>query len=112
MALTLGTMAQDVRGAQSVIGVVIVPILLPTIFLMIGDMKTLPLSIQAILYAIPFTYPVLASQLLITGDYTLLLAGLGYMAIFTFFTLYVAAKVFSTEKVMTGRLSLKKRRIH
>lgn len=112
MALTLGTMAQDVRGAQSVIGVVIVPILLPTIFLMIGDMKTLPLSIQAILYAIPFTYPVLASQSLITGDYTLLLAGLGYMAIFTFFTLYVAAKVFSTEKVMTGRLSLKKRRIH
>ncbi|MBC7112892.1 MAG: ABC transporter permease [Candidatus Methanomethyliales bacterium] len=111
LALTLGTLSQDVRGAQSIIGVVIVPIFLPTIFLMMGDMQTLPLSIQAVLYAIPFTYPVLASQSLITGNYGPILAGLVYMAFFTLFTLYVAAKVFTTEKVMTGRISLKRRKL-
>jgi ABC-2 type transport system permease protein len=111
LALTLGTLSQDVRGAQSIIGVVIVPIFLPTIFLMMGDMQTLPLSIQAVLYAIPFTYPVLASQSLITGNYGPILAGLVYMAFFTLFTLYVAAKVFTTEKVMTGRISFKRRKL-
>jgi ABC-2 type transport system permease protein len=111
LALTLGTLSQDVRGAQSIIGVVIVPIFLPTIFLMMGDMQTLPFSIQAVLYAIPFTYPVLASQSLITGNYGPILAGLVYMAFFTLFTLYVAAKVFTTEKVMTGRISFKRRKL-
>ncbi len=111
LALTLGTLSQDVRGAQSIIGVVIVPIFLPTIFLMMGDMQTLPLSIQAVLYAIPFTYPVLASQSLITGNYGPILAGLVYMAFFTLFTLYMAAKVFTTEKVMTGRISLRRRKL-
>ncbi|MEM3365530.1 MAG: ABC transporter permease [Candidatus Methanomethyliaceae archaeon] len=109
LALTLGTLAKDVRGAQSIIGIVIVPVFLPTIFLMMGDMQTLPASIQAALYAIPFTYPVLASQSLITGNYAPILAGLVYMAFFTLFTLYIAAKVFTTEKVMTGRLSFKRR---
>lgn len=111
LALTLGTLAQDVRGAQSIIGIIIVPVFLPTIFLMIGDMHALPFSIQMILYAIPFTYPVLASQSLLTGNYGPILMGLVYMAFFTFFTLYVAARVFTTEKIMTGRLSLKKRRL-
>ncbi|MCX8181812.1 MAG: ABC transporter permease [Candidatus Methanomethyliaceae archaeon] len=111
LALTLGTLAQDVRGAQSIIGIVIVPIFLPTIFLMMGDMQTLPFSIQMVLYAIPFTYPVLASQSLITGNYAPILAGLVYMAFFTLFTLYLAAKVFTTEKVMTGRFSFKRRRL-
>ncbi len=109
LALTLGTLAQDVRGAQSIIGIVIVPVFLPTIFLMMGDMHTLPLTIQAVIYAIPFTYPVLASQSLLTGNYGPILMGLVYMAFFTLLTLYLAARVFTTEKVMTGRLSLKKR---
>jgi ABC-2 type transport system permease protein len=110
LALTLGTLAQDVRGAQSIIGIIMVPVFLPTIFLMMGDISTLPTAIQMVLYLIPFTYPVLASQALFTGNYGTLLLGLVYMAIFTFATLYIAARVFSTERVMTARLAFRRRR--
>lgn len=110
LALTLGTLAQDVRGAQSIIGIIILPVFLPAIFLMMGDIQMLPTSIQAILYAIPFTYPILASQSLITGNYGLIIMGVIYMAFFTLFTLYLAARVFTTEKVMTSRLSFKRGR--
>ena len=110
IAITLGTLAQDVRGAESLIGVIMVPIFLPTIILMLGDINALPPSVQVMLYLIPFTYPVLASQALFTGNYGMILIGLAYMAAFTFMTLYVAAKVFSTEKIMTAKLTLNLRK--
>jgi len=109
LALTLGTLSQDVRGAQSIIGIIIVPVFLPTIFLMMGDISTLPASIQWVLYLIPFTYPVLASQALFTGNYGTILLGLVYMAVFTFVTLYIAARVFSTERIMTARLAFRRK---
>ncbi len=111
LALTLGTLSQDVRGAQSMIGILMVPVLLPTIFLMMGDISTLPAAFQTILYLIPFTYPVLASQALFTGNYGTILLGLAYTAAFTFGTLYIAAKVFSTEKVMTAKINFGKSRL-
>ncbi|MEN3051957.1 MAG: ABC transporter permease [Candidatus Methanosuratincola petrocarbonis] len=107
IALTLGTLAQDVRGAQSIIGVVIVPVFLPAIFLMMGDLSALPQAMQVVLYLIPFTYPALASQALVTGNYGMSLIGLAYMALFTLAMLYIAAKIFSSERIMTARISFK-----
>jgi ABC-2 type transport system permease protein len=86
-----------------------VPVFLPTIFLMMGDISTLPAAIQWVLYLIPFTYPVLASQALFTGNYGPILLGLVYMAVFTFATLYIAARVFSTERIMTARLAFRRK---
>ncbi len=111
LALTLGTLAQDVRGAQSLIGILMVPVFLPTIFLMMGDISTLPAAFQTALYLIPFTYPVLASQALFTGNYGIILIGLAYTAAFTFATLYLAAKVLSTERIMTAKISFGRRGI-
>ena len=110
LALTLGTLAQDVRGAQSLIGVIMVPVFIPTIFLMFGDISTLPTAVQAVLYLIPFTYPALASQALFTGNFGPIFLGLVYMAVFTFATLYIAARVFSTERIMTTQLNFRWRK--
>lgn len=107
IALTLGTLAQDVRGAQSIIGIVIVPVFIPAIFMMMGDLSALPQAMQILLYLIPFTYPALASQALITGNYGMSLIGLVYMAFFTLAMLYIAAKIFSSERIMTARISFK-----
>jgi ABC-2 type transport system permease protein len=105
LALTLGTLAKDVRGAQSLIGILILPVILPTFLLMMGDINSLPSIIQTVLYLIPFTYTTLASQALFTGNYAPILIGLVYIAAFVAITLYLAAKVFSTERIMTARLS-------
>ncbi|MCQ5376661.1 MAG: ABC transporter permease [Candidatus Methanomethylicia archaeon] len=111
LALTLGTLAQDVRGAQSLVGVLMVPVIMPMFFIMFGDMSSLPAALQTALYLIPFTYPMLASQALFTGNYGTVFVGLAYMAAFTFVTLYLAAKVFSSERIMTARLSFRLGRI-
>lgn len=110
IALTLGTLAQDVRGAQSIIGIVMVPVVLPAIFMMMGDLSALPQAIQIVLYLIPFTYPALASQALVTGNYGMSIIGLVYMAFFTLAMLYIAAKIFSSERIMTARVSFRARK--
>lgn len=110
LALTLGTLAKDVRGAQSLIGIIIVPALLPTFLLMMGDINSLPPVVQTVLYLIPFTYTTLASQALFTGNFAPILVGLAYVAVFVAITLYIAAKVFSTETIMTTGISLGRRK--
>jgi ABC-2 type transport system permease protein len=109
LALTLGTLAKDVRGAQSLVGIVIIPVILPTFLLMMGDINSLPPVIQTVLYLIPFTYTTLASQALFTGNFGPVLLGLVYIAVFVIITLYIAARVFSTERIMTSRLSFWKK---
>lgn len=110
LALTIGTLAKDVRGAQSLVGILIVPALLPTFLLMMGDINSLPPAIQTVLYLIPFTYTTLASQALFTGNFGPILIGLVYIAVFVLVTLYIAAKVFSTERIMTAQLSFWKKK--
>jgi ABC-2 type transport system permease protein len=111
LALIIGALSQDVRGAQSLVGIIIVPVFLPALFLMFGDITTLPIAIQSVLYLIPFTYPALATQALFTGNFGPIYLGLVYMAAFTFATLYIAAKVFSTERIMTARLTFNWRKV-
>jgi len=68
----------------------------------------LPFPLSIILLAIPFTHPLLASNVAFTGNYLLAIGGIIYMAIFTVGVLYVAARLFGTEKILTAKLKFKR----
>ena len=59
--------------------------------------------------ASPFSYPIIASKALYTGDYIYVMIGIVYQVIFTAITIYLAARLFSSEKILTMRLNLKKK---
>jgi ABC-2 type transport system permease protein len=48
----------------------------------------------------------LAARATITGDLLLPVLGIGYVAIFTLVILYVAARLFATEKILTAKIRL------
>ncbi|MGQ9565540.1 MAG: ABC transporter permease [Candidatus Bathyarchaeales archaeon] len=104
LAVVLSAFADDVRGAQSLVGFLYVLFILPMFFMMFSDINTLPLPLRILLLAIPYTHPMLAAKASITGDY--LLAGLGviYVSLFTVVVLYLAARLFATEKILTMKL--------
>ena len=104
LAVVLSAFADDVRGAQSLVGFLYVLFILPMFFMMFSDINSLPLALRIVLLAIPYTHPMLAAKATITGDY--LLAGLGvlYVGIFTIVVLYIAARLFATEKILTMKL--------
>jgi ABC-2 type transport system permease protein len=110
LAMSISVFAEDVRGAQSLLGFLIIPLIIPMLFLMFADINAVPLIWKIVLFAIPFTHPMLAARASFTGDYTTAVLGIAYVTVFTLATLYVAAKIFTTEKIFTMRVRLRRRK--
>ncbi len=75
---------------------------------MFKDIETLPMGLKTLIYAIPFSHPMMASKFLIFHNYLPVIYGMMYMTIFTGLTMWIGAKLFSTDKVLTAKFSLKK----
>jgi len=107
LAVILSAFADDVRSAQSLVSYVYPLIFIPSLVLMYVDINVLPVWFRAVLYAIPFSQPIIASKAVIMGDY--LTAGLGivYVLGFTLAIMYVASRLFATEKILTAKLKLR-----
>jgi len=103
LAVLLAAYTQDVRSAQSLLGILYVPVMMPAVVLMIAPIEVLPAALQGALYAVPFTYPILAAKALYTHDYLLVALGIIYQVAFTAVVLWLAARMFSTEKLLTAR---------
>jgi ABC-2 type transport system permease protein len=108
LAVVMSTFSENVRSAQALVGYIYPIIFIPSMALMYLDINNLPKAIQAVLYAIPYSHPIIASKAVIMGNYTTVILGIVYVAIFTVIIMYFASKLFSTEKILTAKLMLKK----
>ena len=108
LSVLIASFTEDVRSAQSLLGIMYVPIFIPALILMFVDINQLPGIAQGAILAIPFTYPVLAAKAMYTGEFTLILLGIVYQIVFTAIIIYIASWFFSSEKILTARLNLKK----
>ena len=107
LAISISIFAEDVRGAQALVGPLSMLFVFPMIFTMFADIYALPFPLMIILLAIPFTHPMLAAGATFTGDYLTAIIGIAYVSIFTIAVLYVAARLFGTEKILTARLRMR-----
>ena len=107
LAIIVSAFAEDVRGAQSIVGYLYTIIMVPMFVVMFTDFNSLPFAARIALLALPFTHPMLAAQASIAGDYLTAVFGVGYVALFTVVLLYIAAKLFATEKILTVRLKFR-----
>jgi ABC-2 type transport system permease protein len=107
LAVILSAFAEDVRGAQSLVGYIYPLLFVPSLLLMYVDVNTLPLVIKAAIYAIPYSHPVIASRAVTMGDYLTAVLGILYVSAFTLAIMYVASRLFATEKILTVKLKFK-----
>jgi ABC-2 type transport system permease protein len=110
LAIAVSSFAEDVRSAQAIVGYFYVVLFVPMIFLMYTDVSMLPLVLRIVLLAIPYTHPMLAARASFTGDYTTAVLGIIYVTAFTIVTLYLAARIFTTEKILTMKLRLRRQK--
>ena len=110
LAIAISSIAEDVRSAQAIVGYFYFMLFIPMIFLMYTDISMLPLPIRLALLALPFTHPMLAARASFTGDYTTAVLGIVYVTAFTLVLLYIAARIFTTEKILTMKLRLRRRK--
>ncbi|MGQ9680764.1 MAG: ABC transporter permease [Candidatus Bathyarchaeia archaeon] len=102
LAICIAVFVDSVRSAQSLTGVLIIPIIVPAIILMFSDLETLPNTVQWVLLLIPYTHSILASKAAFIGEYFTVLRSIAYITVFTMIVLYLAACIFSTEKIITA----------
>ena len=114
LAVIMSAFAEDVRGAQALIGYIYPIIFIPTLALIYLDFNSLPDIIKTILYAIPYSHPIIASKAVVFGDYAIVIFGIIYVTAFTIVIMYIASRLFATEKILTAKLKFnrKKKQTH
>jgi ABC-2 type transport system permease protein len=110
LAMILGVLAEDFRSAQNMIMPLMFMVMIPYFISLFADINTLSLPLKIFFLAIPFTHPFLVSQNLYLGNYGMIFGGLAYMlAVFTALVLF-AARVFTSDKILTMKLRFGKKK--
>jgi len=110
LAMILGVLAEDFRSAQAMIMPLIFMVMIPYFISLLADINTVPLPVKIFIMLIPFSHPFLVPQNLYLGNWGMIAGGMVYMlVVFIALTIY-AARVFSTDKVLTMKLRLGKKK--
>jgi ABC-2 type transport system permease protein len=107
----LGVLAEDYRSAQSLIMPLIFLVMIPYFLSFFSDPRTLSLPAKILLYAIPFSHPFLTTQNLLLENYGAVFYGILYMLAVFIVLILIAARIFSTDKVLTMKLRFRKKKV-
>ncbi len=107
LCMVLGTFAKNYKTAQTLTMPVTLLSLIPMFLTMFFDFNTLPLWAQVVVFAIPFSHPMMAMRSLMFGDYLFVLTGIAYSLGFALVMIVIAVWIFRTDRLLTGRISRK-----
>jgi ABC-2 type transport system permease protein len=105
----LAVFADDARTAQLATTPVMILVLLPYMVTLFLDLGAAALPLRMLIYAIPFSYPFLVQRAAMFGDYRLIVFGIAYMALFAGLMVFVAGRLYSSDRILTVRLSFRRR---
>jgi ABC-2 type transport system permease protein len=109
LATLLAIFSDDAKSAQAAITPLMILCLIPYFFTMLFDIETASLPIKIIVYLIPFSYPFLTPKALVFGNYTVIIFGFIYMALFSIVTIIIAARIFNSDRILTAKLRFRRR---
>jgi ABC-2 type transport system permease protein len=102
LSMLLGTFAKNYKSAQTLTFPVTALALFPMFLTMFKDFDTLPIFLKGIVFAIPFSHPMMAPRLLIFNDYSTVIYGIIYVSIFAILLIIYISWIFKTDKLLTG----------
>jgi ABC-2 type transport system permease protein len=102
LCIVLGTFAKNYRSAQALIFPITAVALISAFIVMFKDFDTIPAVLRIIVFAIPFTHPMMAMRSLMLDNYALVVGGIAYTAIFTVVMVVVAVRIFNSDRLLTG----------
>ncbi|MCL5435915.1 MAG: ABC transporter permease [Patescibacteria group bacterium] len=110
ISLILGAFAEDAKSVQGVTAPLMFLVLIPYFLTLFLDINSLSLGLKAFVYAIPFSHAFLAAPNILLKDYSAVFWGLGYMAVLVVIFIYIASRIFSSDKIMTLKLNFRRKR--
>jgi ABC-2 type transport system permease protein len=110
LAIILAAFVEDVKNVQAVITPLMIMVAVPYFLVLFLDFSALSPAVRWLVYFIPFSHPFLASQNIFLHNYLPVIYGIVYEFIFFVVFVIIAAKIFSSDKILTMRFSLKKKK--
>jgi len=107
LCMILGTFAKNYKSAQTLTMPITFLALVPMFMIIFKDFNTLPLAAQVVLFALPFSHPMMAIRALMFDDYALVLGGIAYSTIFAIVAIALTVWIFKTDRLLTGRIGKK-----
>ena len=108
IALMLGAMATDVKSVQSLVMPIMILVMVPFFVTMFADISTMSVPFKVLLYAIPL-HSFTALTNMMNGNNTAVLGGLAYQIVFFIVCMFLAVRMFTTDKLFTVSLNLGKK---
>ncbi|MFA6082324.1 MAG: ABC transporter permease [Patescibacteria group bacterium] len=109
VALILGAFAEDAKSIQGIITPLMILVMIPYFLVLILDFNSLSPAIKWAVYAIPFAHPFLAVQAISLHQYSSVIYGIIYQAIVFVIFVSIAARIFSTDLIVTLKLNFNKK---
>jgi len=104
LCIVLGTFAKDYRSAQTLIFPITALAMISVFITMFKDFDTIPTVLRILVFAIPFSHPMMAMRALVMDNYSLVIGGIAYTAVFTVIMIAVAVRIFNSDRLLTGRV--------
>ena len=104
LCIVLGTFAKDYRSAQTLIFPITALAMISVFITMFKDFDTIPAVLRILVFAIPFSHPMMAMRALVMDNYSLVIGGIAYTAVFTVIMVAVAVRIFNSDRLLTGRV--------
>jgi ABC-2 type transport system permease protein len=102
LCIVLGTFAKNYRSAQTLVFPITALAMISMFITMFKDFDTIPAVLRIFVFAIPFSHPMMAMRALMMDDYSLVIGGIAYTAIFTVIMIVVAVRIFNSDRLLTG----------
>ncbi len=105
IAVILGAFAEDLKSVNLIITPLMMMVLLPYLLTMFVDVNSAAPVVRWIIYAIPFSHCFLAAQYIFAHNFTPVIAGILYELLWFFVMAAIAARIFSTDRILTMKLN-------
>ncbi len=105
LCMILGIFTKNYKAAQTMTLPVTFLAMIPMFVTMFTDFDTLPLVAKAVVFAIPFSHPMIAMRALMFDDYVLVLSGIAYSSMMALLVMFIAVTLFKKDILLTGKVA-------
>ncbi len=108
LCMILGIFTKNYKAAQTMTLPVTFLAMIPMFVTMFTDFDTLPTVAKVLVFAIPFSHPMIAMRSLMFDNYALVLSGIAYTSVVALITMLVAVTLFKKDILLTGKVARSK----
>jgi len=102
LCMILGAFTKNMKSAQMMLMPITILAMIPMFITMFSSWGSLPLLAKGVVFAIPFSHPMMVMNNLMFGELNLVLAGLAYLLLFTLAIIFITVRLYKSDILITG----------